>query len=136
MYNVEIFVDGACSGNPGPGGVGVVMIWNGHEREISRHLGKTTNNRAEISAAIEGLKALKDPTRCSVVLCTDSQLVHGFLARVWKAKVNLDLVIEARELVAKCGEFRCVKTPTHSDDPRFRKADELAKAACFFKPND
>ena len=133
MYDIEMFTDGACSGNPGPGGIGVVMTWNGHEREISRSLDETTNNRAEITAVIEGLKAVKDPSSCSVTVFTDSQLVHGFLVRGWKAKANLDLVAEVKELAAKCREFKCIKVSTDWTNPYFRKADELAKAACFSK---
>jgi len=134
MYDIEMFTDGACSGNPGPGGIGVVMTWNGHEKEISLSFGpSTTNNRAELSAVIEGLKSVKDLPSCSVTVYTDSQPVHGFLVRGWKAKANLDLVAEAKELAAKCREFKCIKVSTDWTNPYFRKADELAKAACFSK---
>lgn len=131
--DVDIFVDGACSGNPGPGGIGVIMTWRSHEKEISRSLGDSTNNRAELSAAIEGLKSVKDLPSCAVTLFTDSQLVHGFLSRGWKAKANVALVVEARELSTKCAEFKCIKVSTNWENPYFRKADELAKAACFLE---
>jgi ribonuclease HI len=73
---VEIFSDGACSGNPGPGGYGAILRYNGHEREISGAAAQTTNNRMELTAAIEALKSLTRP--CRVVITTDSQyLVKG-----------------------------------------------------------
>lgn len=128
IREVQIYTDGACSGNPGPGGVGVVLSCNGHEREISRYLGPTTNNRAELAAAIEGLKALKSPALCSVTLFTDSQLVHGILSQGWKAKKNSDLVSEVKELAAKCFKFECIRTSA-ADNSNLQRADKLAKAA-------
>ena len=128
IREVQIYTDGACSGNPGPGGVGVVLSCNGHEREISCYLGPTTNNRAELSAVIEGLKALKSPALCSVTLFTDSQLVHGLLSCNWKATKNLDLVSEVKKLSAECSEFKCIRTPTINCS-HLQKADKLAKAA-------
>lgn len=71
---VEIFTDGACSGNPGPGGWGVVMRYQGKEKTLSGAVEQTTNNQMELSAAIEGLSALKRP--CEVHLTTDSQYVQ------------------------------------------------------------
>lgn len=70
---VHLFTDGACKGNPGPGGWGVLLRYGEHEKELWRGEGHTTNNRMELMAAIEGLKALKRP--CAVVLTTDSQYV-------------------------------------------------------------
>jgi ribonuclease HI len=73
---VEIFCDGACSGNPGPGGWGSILRWEGYEKELSGSESETTNNRMELTAAISALSALKRP--CKVVLITDSQyLVKG-----------------------------------------------------------
>jgi len=73
---VEIFCDGACSGNPGPGGYGAILRYNGHEKEIRGGAPHTTNNRMELTAAIEALKRLTRP--CRVVVTTDSQyLVKG-----------------------------------------------------------
>ncbi|HHU81565.1 MAG TPA: ribonuclease HI [Firmicutes bacterium] len=74
---VEIYTDGACSGNPGPGGWGVVLLYGGHRRELSGSEPHTTNQRMELTAAIEGLKALKHP--CRVRLYSDSAyLVNAF----------------------------------------------------------
>lgn len=73
---VEIFCDGACSGNPGPGGFGAILRYGGHEKEISGGAKETTNNRMELSAAIEALRLLTRP--CQVTVTTDSQyLVKG-----------------------------------------------------------
>ena len=71
MKKVEIFTDGACSGNPGPGGYGAILRYNGHEKEISGGEKETTNNRMELLAVIESLKLLKEP--CEVMLYSDSQ---------------------------------------------------------------
>ena len=83
---VDIFSDGACSGNPGPGGWGVVLRWQGHERELKGGEASTTNNRMELMAAIRGLEALRRPSR--VRLHTDSlYLKEGITAwiKAWKA---------------------------------------------------
>ena len=77
MKKVEIYTDGACTGNPGKGGFGAVLIYNGVEKEISKGFRKTTNNRMELLGAINGLEALKEP--CSVTLTSDSKyLVDAF----------------------------------------------------------
>ena len=73
MKQVEIFTDGACKGNPGPGGWGAVLRTGGHEKELSGHAPATTNNRMELTAVIEALRALKSP--CTVALHTDSRYV-------------------------------------------------------------
>ncbi len=78
---VEIFTDGACSGNPGPGGYGIILRYGGHTKEISGGEKKTTNNRMELTAVIEALKALKEP--CRVTLTTDSQYVVNSITKGW-----------------------------------------------------
>lgn len=84
LKHVVIYTDGACSGNPGPGGYGVVLLFNGHRKELSGGFRKTTNNRMELLGAIEGLRALKD--RCAVKLHTDSQYVVNAIEKGWAAK--------------------------------------------------
>ena len=84
---VELFCDGACSGNPGPGGFGAILRYNGHEKEIKGGHPHTTNNRMEMTAAIEGLRLLTRP--CQVTITTDSQyLVKGMTEWVsgWQRK--------------------------------------------------
>ncbi len=87
MKNVEIFTDGACSGNPGPGGWGAILRYKGNEKELSGGAADTTNNRMEITAALQALTALKEP--CNVTLISDSQYVCNALklgwAKKWKA---------------------------------------------------
>ena len=88
MKQVEVFTDGACSGNPGPGGWGAVLRYNGVEKELCGGEKETTNNRMELTAVIAALSALKEP--CRVLLTTDSQYVVNGIekgwARSWKAK--------------------------------------------------
>ena len=88
MKEVQIFTDGACSGNPGAGGYGAILRFGAHEKEISGGFAQTTNNRMELLAAIEALKLLKEP--CKVTLYTDSQyLANGITkgwAKSWKAR--------------------------------------------------
>jgi ribonuclease HI len=76
---VELFVDGACSGNPGPGGWGAILRWRGHEKELSGGAPETTNNRMELTAAIEGLNALRRPAQVRVT--TDSTYVRDGITR-------------------------------------------------------
>ena len=90
MKTIEVFTDGACKGNPGPGGWGVLLRYQGTEKELWGGEPDTTNNRMELRAAIEGLKALKEP--CRVVLTTDSEYVrkgitewiHGWKHKGWR----------------------------------------------------
>ena len=84
MKKVEIFTDGACSGNPGPGGWGAILRYNTTEKEISGGEAKTTNNRMEITAVIEALTLLKEP--CEVTLYSDSQYVCNALTKGWAKK--------------------------------------------------
>ena len=84
MKTIEVFTDGACLGNPGPGGWGVILRYNGNEKELSGGEKSTTNKRMEISAVIEALKALKEP--CSVELYTDSQYVCNAINKGWANK--------------------------------------------------
>ncbi len=81
MKYIELFTDGAWSGNPGPGGWGVVLRYNGHEKELSGGEKETTNNRMELTAAIMGLSALKEP--CKVRLVTDSKYVADGITKGW-----------------------------------------------------
>lgn len=84
MKHVEIFTDGACSGNPGPGGFGVILRFGTAEKELSGGEASTTNNRMELMAAITGLRALKEP--CTVTLYSDSQYVVNGITKNWARK--------------------------------------------------
>lgn len=81
MKKVEIYCDGACSGNPGPGGWGSVLVYNGKEKEISGAEICTTNNRMELTAAIEALSCLKEP--CEVILTSDSKYLVDGISKGW-----------------------------------------------------
>lgn len=83
MKQVDIFTDGACSGNPGPGGWGAILRYKGTDKEISGGEKQTTNNRMELTAVIEALKLLKEP--CEVTLWTDSKYVADGLGKGWAA---------------------------------------------------
>jgi Ribonuclease HI len=84
MKKVEIFSDGACSGNPGPGGFGVILRYNGVEKELSGGYRNTTNNRMEMMGAIVALESLKEP--CEVTLVTDSQYLVNAIEKGWARK--------------------------------------------------
>ncbi len=84
MKNIEIYTDGACSGNPGAGGYGVVLLYNGNRKELSQGYKLTTNNRMETLAVIVGLKALKEP--CNVTLYSDSKYVVDAINKGWVYK--------------------------------------------------
>lgn len=138
MDAVEIYTDGACKGNPGPGGWGVWLKAGELQRELCGGERLTTNNRMELMAVIEGLAALKRP--CRVTLFLDSQYVRKGITewiRGWKAKgwrtaagqpvKNVDLWQRLDALVSGCGhaiDWRWVKG--HSGDPGNERADALA----------
>lgn len=84
LKNVELYTDGACSGNPGPGGWGLILKYKGREREMSGGERETTNNRMEITAVIEGLRALKEP--CRVDVYSDSKYVVDAINLGWAKK--------------------------------------------------
>ena len=88
LKKVELYTDGACSGNPGPGGWGVILKYKGAEREMSGGEAETTNNRMEITAVIEGLRALKEP--CSVDVYSDSKYVVDAVNLGWVFKWQAD----------------------------------------------
>jgi len=135
---VDIFADGACSGNPGPGGWGAILRYHGHERELSGFEPLTTNNRMELMAAIAALEALKRPSR--VRLHTDSRYVrdgittwiHDWKRRNWrtadkKPVKNVDLWQRlAAALEPHQVEFIWVRG--HAGHPENERADALARA--------
>ena len=84
MRKIQLYTDGACQGNPGPGGYGVVLLFGEHRKELSGGYRKTTNNRMELTAVIKGLEALKD--KCKVELYSDSKYVLDALSNGWAVK--------------------------------------------------
>ena len=138
MNNVTIYTDGACKGNPGPGGWGALLIADGVERELFGGEALTTNNRMELMAVIQGLSALKRP--CNVTLYLDSEYVRkgitewvkGWKARGWKTASkqpvkNVDLWQTLDTLVAE-SEHRIdwLWVKGHAGDPGNERADGLA----------
>mgnify|MGYP005669587743 FL=1 len=136
MRSVRAYTDGACSGNPGPGGWGVVLQFGDHERELKGGESDTTNNRMELTAAIEALKALKEP--CHIALTTDSTYVkdgitkwlsnwkrNGWKTAAKKPVKNQDLWQRLEDCVAQhTVEWLWVKG--HSGHPENERADTLA----------
>ena len=135
---VEIFTDGACSGNPGPGGWGAVLRYGSREKEIFGSANPTTNNRMELMAAIAALEALTRPSR--VRLHTDSQylrdgitrFIHGWKARGWKTAdkkpvKNIDLWLRL-EAAMKPHQVEWLWVRGHAGHPENERADALARA--------
>lgn len=139
MKNVEIFTDGACSGNPGPGGWGAVLRYKSTEKEISGGEANTTNNRMEITAVIEALAMLKEP--CNVTLYSDSQYVCNALTKGWAKKwqannwmrnksepaLNPDLWEKLLTLYEK-HNVKVVWVKGHAGHPENERCDKLAVA--------
>jgi ribonuclease HI len=125
---VEVWTDGACSGNPGPSGLGVLLRDGDQIQEISEYLGEGTNNIAELTAILRGLQFVEDRDR-PVDVMTDSSYCIGLLTKGWKAKKNQDLVQELRAELQRFGDIRFVKVPGHAGVPDNERADELATTA-------
>ncbi len=136
---VHVWTDGACLGNPGPGGWGALLRWNGHERELSGGESETTNNRMELMAAIQALEALKRP--CEVILTTDSQYVrkgitewmHNWKKNGWKTASKKPVKnSELWQRLDRARERHDVQwdwVKGHSGHPENERADELASTA-------
>ena len=140
MKTVEVYTDGACSGNPGPGGWGAILRYKGVERELSGGEAVTTNNRMELLGVIRALEALKEP--CIVELWSDSRYVvdalekgwaKGWRARGWvkadkKPALNADLWERLLELTER-HEMRCHWVRGHAENAYNNRCDALAVAA-------
>jgi ribonuclease HI len=137
--HVEIFCDGACSGNPGPGGYGAILRYNSTEKEISGGAKDTTNNRMEMTAVIEALRLLKQP--CQVSITTDSQYVvkgmtewiEGWKRKGWKNSkkepvLNRDLWEELLEQSQR-HTVRWIWVRGHAGHPENERCDVLAREA-------
>lgn len=137
MKQVTIYTDGACSGNPGPGGWGAILSWNGVEKELSGGEPSTTNNRMELTAVIEALSRLKEP--CIVELYSDSKYVidalqkgwvYGWKKRGWtksdkKPALNVDLWEKLLPLIDR-HEVHYHWVKGHAKNPKNNRCDELA----------
>ena len=139
MKQVTVYTDGACSGNPGPGGWGAILRYGAHEKEISGGAASTTNNRMELTAGSEALRLLKEP--CLVELWSDSKYVIDALEKGWarswqkrgwvkgdkKPALNPDLWEELLALTDR-HTVRCHWVKGHADDPYNERCDRLAVA--------
>ncbi len=137
MKHIEIFTDGACSGNPGPGGWGAVLRYEGREKELSGGEKETTNNRMELTAVISALKALKEP--CDVTLTTDSKYVCDAILQKWvyswrangwrkadkKPALNVDLWEQLLDLL-EIHKVQFVWVKGHAGHPENERCDKLA----------
>lgn len=137
MKKVDIYTDGACSGNPGKGGWGAVLVYNGIEKEISGGSPDTTNNRMELTAVIEALKALNEP--CNVTLTTDSKYVCDAINKKWvyswkkngwkkadrKPALNVDLWEQLLELL-DIHHVSFIWVKGHNGHPYNERCDSLA----------
>ena len=137
MKLVTIYTDGACSGNPGPGGWGAILEYMGHEKELSGGEQNTTNNRMELTAVIKALQALKEP--CTVELYSDSKYVLDALQKGWavswrkkgwiksdkKPALNPDLWETLLNLV-EMHDVRYHWVKGHASNPKNNRCDELA----------
>ncbi len=137
---VKLYTDGACSGNPGPGGYGAILIYNDVEKEISGGEKNTTNNKMEIMAVLKGLEALKEP--CKVTIYSDSAYVVNTIEKGWiynwkknnwiksdKSKVkNIDLWEELLRFM-KIHDIKFIKVKGHSDNEYNNRCDRLAVEA-------
>ena len=138
--HVVIYTDGACSGNPGPGGWGAVLIYNEHRLELSGYEAETTNNRMELMAAIEALSALKQA--CRVDLYTDSSYLENAFTKGWLASwqkrgwqtvgkkpvVNQDLWVKLLELT-NLHTVSWHRVKGHADNAENNRCDKLATEA-------
>lgn len=139
LKKVEIFTDGACSGNPGPGGWGAILRYGAHELELSGGEKETTNNRMELTAVIEALKKLKE--KCSLTIYTDSKYVAdaflqgwiwGWIKNGWrksdkKPVLNPELWKELLSLIGQ-HEYKIIWVKGHAGHPENEKCDKLATA--------
>jgi ribonuclease HI len=123
-----IFTDGASSGNPGPSGIGVVLHYGEHEKEISEFIGNATNNIAELKAIEAGLSALKSRD-IPVRLFTDSKYAFGLLTLNWKPKKNRQLVESIKKKMRSFKDLEMIKVKGHSGHPGNERADYLATSA-------
>lgn len=125
---IVVYADGACSGNPGPAGLGMVLIDGASRVERSEYLGTATNNIAELTAVLRALETATDTSR-PLAIHTDSQYSIGVLSKGWKAKANQELVAAIRARLAARSNVSLHYVPGHAGVPLNERADELARQA-------
>jgi ribonuclease HI len=125
---IQVWTDGACTGNPGPAGLGVVILDGTQRTELSEYLGEGTNNIAELTAILRGLEAVKDKSR-PVVVFSDSAYSIGLLTKPWKPKKNVELIDELRAVCRTFSDLRFVKVAGHAGVALNERVDQLAREA-------
>jgi ribonuclease HI len=125
---VIVYADGACSGNPGPAGIGVVLQDGKQRRELSMYLGEGTNNIAELTALLEAAHAIEDKAR-PVRMHTDSKYAIGVLSQGWKAKANTELIARVKLALKEFSDLEFTYVPGHSGVILNERADALAVQA-------
>lgn len=124
---VVAYADGACTGNPGPAGLGVMIVDGKKRIELSEYLGEGTNNIAELTAILRAVKEI--PADVTMTVYTDSQYAIGVLQKGWKAKANQELVADVKRALAERKKTKLVYVPGHSGVSGNERADELAREA-------
>ncbi len=125
---IKIYTDGASSGNPGPSGIGVLLIYGENRKEISKYIGKATNNIAELTAIKVALEELKRKD-LPVCIFSDSSYSIGLLTKGWKPKKNRELVLEIRTLMKQFNNLSFIKVKGHAGIKENEVADFLATSA-------
>jgi ribonuclease HI len=125
--HVAAYTDGACSGNPGPAGLGVVLLRGKERSELSEYLGVGTNNVAELTAILRAIEAFEG--ELPLLVHTDSQYAIGVLTKGWKPKVNQELIARIKNEMKRVKQLSLVYVPGHAGVPLNERADELARAA-------
>ncbi len=127
VSTIHIYTDGACSGNPGPAGAGVLLMYKDKKKEISEYLGHGTNNIAELTAIKLGLGAIKpNALALPIKVYTDSQYAIGILCHGWTPKKNIELIEEIKAQLRTFRDVIFIKVKGHSDDEGNQIVDKLA----------
>lgn len=125
---IVVYADGACSGNPGPAGLGVVLVDGDAREELSEYLGKATNNIAELTGILRAAEKLRDRD-APIRIYTDSKYSIGVLTKGWKAKKNQELIREVVAALQALDDVEVHYVPGHAGVALNERADELARAA-------
>ena len=130
---IYLYCDGACKGNPGPGGCGIVLLFNQFRKNFRVYLGEeVTNNIAELEAVRFGLSAIKDKN-LPIVICSDSTYVIGLMTKGWTPKANIEMVEALKKYLKEFPKLSFLQVPGHSRVPENEDADKIASFACKVK---
>ena len=125
---IKVFTDGACEGNPGPAGIGIILQYRNHQKEISRYIGQGTNNIAELTAIKFALREIKS-SDVPIYLYIDSDYCYKILSGSWKPKKNQKLIEEIKKEMVRFSCLNIIKVEAHKGIEGNERADCLARAA-------